>query len=281
MTEWDETWSDGGDDGDVSEIESVMGLIERDDWNGIITKAEFILGLERKEQNALTLTSPSSDSNNAEESCLAHLIIQFDSDHQLEATDDLIRSCLFHYAATNQLEMIRLMLHRVKVNPNLTDQNGNTACHLHVHTVQMAKEFNQAGADFGIANQLGQRAMHLATGRNQSRLVSYMLTETGNINQTDHNGESILFYAVRLFIHRLTSSTDLKLNHVDLIQLGNMIKSFKFGGADFDQRNAHDQAITDLVLDAMNTIGAEDTIASVYDIYPTSDAPLIEARNRG
>ena len=149
-------------------------MIERDDWNGIITKAEFILGLERGEKNALTLTSPS---NNAE-SCLAHLIIQFESDHQLEATDDLIRSCLFHYAATNQLEMIRLMLHRVKVNPNLTDQNGNTACHLHVHTVQMAKEFNQAGADFGIANQLGQRATHLATGRNQSRLVSFMLTET-------------------------------------------------------------------------------------------------------
>lgn len=172
------------------------------------------------------------------------------------------------------------MLHRVQVSPNLTDpKNGNTACHHHVHTVQMLKEFNAAGADFGAVNQLGQLPQHSATGRNQSRLVSYMLAESSrlNINQPDrHNGEHVLFYAVRLFIDQFLKS-DTKLNHSNLIQLGNMIKSFKFGGADFDARNKSDKSITDLVLGAFNTICVDDTIASIYDIYPTADAPLIES----
>jgi len=269
MTEWGETWSD--DESGEDDIESVMRLIEHYHWDGIIDKAEFILGLSRKEKNQLNLLLPSPDCTS---SCLAHLVIQFDSDHELRVSDDFLRTTLFHFTQTNQLDSVCLMLHRLKVNPNLSDQNGNTACHLHAHTVQVLKEFNAAGADFGIANHLGQQPQHLAAGRNQSRLVTYMLsTLIANINSIDYDGESVLFYAVRLFIDRLKSPDEL--NHDDLIQLGNMLKSFRFGGADF-ARNNNGKSVEDLVLSALNAICVDDAIASIYDIYPTSDAPLIE-----
>ena len=49
MTEWSESWSDAEDEED--EMAVVTGMVEHADWNGIISKAEFILSLERKEKN--------------------------------------------------------------------------------------------------------------------------------------------------------------------------------------------------------------------------------------
>ena len=109
------------------------------------------------------------------------------------------------------MQFIKLLF-RAKVNPNLADKNGNTAFHLHVHTVSMLKEFRLAGADFLLKNDQGQLAHHLATSRNQSRLVSYILSfqsdQKAVINFVDSAGNSALFYAVKLFVDSLQGDTN-------------------------------------------------------------------------
>ena len=50
MTEWSESWSDAEEDEEEDEMAVVSGMVEHADWNGLISKAEFILSLERKEK---------------------------------------------------------------------------------------------------------------------------------------------------------------------------------------------------------------------------------------
>ena len=55
MSEWAESWSDGEEGED--EMAVVLGLIEAADWDGIISKADFILSLEQNEKNQVNQPS--------------------------------------------------------------------------------------------------------------------------------------------------------------------------------------------------------------------------------
>lgn len=55
-----------------------------------------------------------------------------------------------------------------------------------------------------------------------------------------------------------------------------MIKSFKFAGADFKLANLEEKTPKDLILTHFNTICLDDTVSTVYDIFPSTDAPIIE-----
>ena len=61
-----------------------------------------------------------------------------------------------------------------------------------------------------------------------------------------------------------------------MVQLANMIKSFKFAGADFRLTNSEEKTPKDLVLTHFNTICLDDTVSTVYDVFPSTDAPIIE-----
>ena len=163
-TEETATWS-GAEEDDFDSISPLLtrlhSLIKNEDIKGVISllqnshfKVEDLepikIALRRLPRDAYTILS---------------LIQLGESHNQIN-----VQSALFEFAQLGSQQYLTLLF-LANVDPNLTDEDGNSAIHFANH-VETLKRFREAKADLFIRNRRGQTAVHFAALRNKGRIVS-------------------------------------------------------------------------------------------------------------
>ena len=108
----------------------------------------------------------------------------------------------FHIAALwNQIEVVCFCLDIEDFDPNVTDDDGNTALHLAVRRnyVQMAKLLQAHDVDLNIQNSMGQTPLHLAVISWASKIVSELASsDKCDLNIADDMGMTPLLRSAEL-----------------------------------------------------------------------------------
>jgi len=100
---------------------------------------------------------------------------------------------------TNGLELYKYLIDEVKINPSVTNENGQTALHLvarRSNHVDIINYFINKGLDVNKLDKDGNNVLISASSGNDLENIKSILSRIKNINITNANGESALTQAV-------------------------------------------------------------------------------------
>jgi len=225
MSEWgmiEEKWS-GDEEDNVDETDEfksrLLCLAKCSDFRGVVS------ALQSSKSNIDNFDELKSTLFEHEEDCYAVVaLVQLGVPHnQLN-----LQRALFEFAAGGSHHFLDLLF-QMNVDPNLTDSDGNCALHFANH-VETLKKFRQSKANFFVANQKGQTALHFAALRNKGRIITYMLSFAADpiseLNATDFEGNSTLFYLTMCLAQMMKTgeaneiSTELRIFKMMITSLG-------------------------------------------------------------
>jgi ankyrin repeat protein len=138
------------------------------------------------------------------------------------------------------IEVVRLLIVKLKADPCTPDMNGDHPIHLAAagNKNMLLRALLESGANISAGNLKGVTALHIAVGQSNVAMVNYLLEQGADINVSDITGNTALHMA---FLRRdNVKRTKLYSAAYDqaIVAIDSTIAILHKHGVDFDKANA-------------------------------------------